>query len=96
MTTVETSHRPGCACPDCFNGRADVKEPATPTSELARQMTHVKLLLAGVLAAILLVGAGAFMLTRPEPDWDFGKCISASLSGSGYDRQDMVDHGCFD
>jgi len=61
----------------------------------ARHMTHVKLLLAGVLVAILAVGGGAFVLSRPD-NWSDVKCFKESMSGSVYTHADLVEHGCFD
>lgn len=55
----------------------------------------VKLLLAAILAALVVI-VGVLVVQGREDHWSSQECIKASLSGSGYTRTDMEDHGCFD
>ena len=63
--------------------RPPATEPAADSDALARQLRHVKMLLAVVLVALVGVSGGAWFLSRPDPGPSQEDCFTYALRIDG-------------
>lgn len=73
--------------------------PAGADSALVREVRQLKHLAALLLVAVVAIGW--LVAHQPKPyagpkQWDQVDCIKATLGGSPYSDEDLVEHGCLE